>query len=576
MEKRQAILREGRERRYSGMIAKRVRHFQRYREVARVLVSNGFAWFIDRVGLADILRLPRRIFVGMSRQETLLTHERMRIVLERLGPTFVKVGQVASLRPDLLPKNIVTELGKLQDEVPPFEFDRVRSIVEDELSSPIEEAFAMFEETPLAAASLGQVHQAVLKTGEVVAVKVQRPGVETQIQTDLEILRDIAVRAEKHVESARHYRVTEVVDELARTVTKELDYVQEGRNADKVRENLQRDSHVYIPKVYWEYTTQKVLVMEYVEGIKLSNVDKLEEAGYNRDLLAERAAKAVFEQLLVHGLFHADPHPGNIAALPDHQILFLDFGMVGKLSQEMRDELASLIIALMQKSTDLIVRALFRMGVVPSDVDLSKLTRDIDDLRDRYYDVPLSEVSLGESIRDMFSVAYEHGIRIPTDLTLVGKALLTIEGVVEELDPEFSIMDVAEPFGKRLLKDKVDPARLAKKLGERLLQVTDFLGEVPQTLSQLSQHLRKGEIDIRVRAPELEQVLKKLDRISNRLSFSIILLSLSIFIAGVVLAAAVSKPALSSFTMHITDGAIVVAVLMGVWLIWSIIKSGRL
>ena len=560
------------------MLARRVRHFQRYREVARILVGNGFAMFTERIGLSDFLHVPRRFLSGTSREhnETLLFKERVRVVLERLGPTFVKIGQVASLRPDLLPRDIVVELGKLQDDVPPFAFEKVRTIVEEELGAPIEEFFTIFDETPVAAASLGQVHQAVLKSGHVVAVKVQRPGIESQIQTDLEILGDIAARAERHVDMARHYRVTEVVKELATTVTRELDYTQEARNADRIRNELKNEDYIYIPKIFWEYTTAKVLVMEFVEGIKLSDMEALDAAGYDRKLLGERAAKAVFEQLLIHGFFHADPHPGNIAALPNHNILFLDFGMVGRLSQELRDELSDLLIALMRRNTHAIVRALCHMGIVPSDVDMGKLHQDVDDMRERYYEVALSEVSLGDAIREMFTISYAHGIRIPADLTLVGKTLLTIEGVVESLDPKFRIMDVAEPFGRRLLLERADPSRATRKIMGQAEELSDLMSETPQTMRQMLQRLRQGQLDFRVHAPELDTVLKKLDRISNRLSFSVILLSLSIFIAGVVLAAAVARPSLSSFTIHVTYVAIVIAFFMGAWLIWSIIRSGRL
>ncbi len=448
-------------------------------------------------------------------------------------------------------------------------------MIEDSLSAPLDEIFAQFDEQPIAAASLGQVHRAVLHDGRVVAVKVQRPHVQERVETDLEILGDLAARAERHFDFARLYRFTDVVAELTRTVMRELSYRQEGQNAERIAKLLSKNEFVYIPKVYWEFTTDRVLVMEYVEGIKLNRPEKLTAAGFDRKLLAERAAKAVFEQLLIHGVFHADPHPGNIAALPGNRILFLDFGMVGHLNEHLRDDLASLIIALMRKNTDHLIRALLHMDVVPDTVDLRQLHRDLDDLRERYYEVPLSEVSLGESVHEMFSVAYRHGIQIPSALTLVGKTMLTIEGVVEMLDPAFRIMDVAEPFGRRLLMEKVNPKRLLRNLGESALDVSDVISDLPRAMRQLTGLLRRGKFDLRVQVADLDTILRKLDRTSNRLSFSLMLLAFSIFGAGLLIALSLSKAAPTGIEVHLVDIGIALAALMVIWLVWAIFRSGR-
>jgi ubiquinone biosynthesis protein len=559
------------------VVPRRVRHFNRYRTIAQILVKNGFAWFLTRIGLSDLLSLPKKWFVGTEEPagERVSMPRRLRIMLEELGPAFIKVGQVASLRRDLLPEELIQELEKLQDQVPPFSFEEARAIVEDELAAPLDEVFAMFDPEPLAAASLGQVHRAVLRSGEVVAVKVQRPGVQQRVKIDLEILADLAWRAERHLEVAKHYRVTDMVAELSRTVERELDYRTEARNAERIAHESAQNHEVYIPRIYWDYTTPRVLVMEFVQGIKLGDVARLRAEGYDLQELAARAARAVFEQLLIHGFFHADPHPGNLAALPDGRILFLDFGMVGRLTPDMRAHLTSLVIALMRKSTEKIVRALTRMGVVPADVDMARLRRDIDELREKYYDVPLSEVSLGESVRDIFTVAYKHRIQIPADLTLVGKTLLTIEGVVENLDPTFRIMDVAEPFGRRLLAEKVHPQRVAGRLLRNLETLSDLAVDLPQLLQELVEQTRRGAFEFNLKLPELDQLLQRLDRISNRLSFSLILLSFSIFMAGWMVASSLTNPKLPLLGVPTTDVGLLIIFIMLAWLIWSIFRSGR-
>ncbi|WP_188881900.1 ABC1 kinase family protein [Alicyclobacillus cellulosilyticus] len=562
------------------MWARRVRHLRRYREIVQVLVRSGFGWFIDRVGLQSLVTLPKRMLHRGSPPQPggpgpRHTFERLRQLAEQLGPTFVKIGQVASLRPDLLPLELIQELEKLQDQVSPFPFQDVVAILERELGRPMAEVFQSFSEQPIAAASIGQVHQAVLHSGETVAVKVQRPGVAASIALDLEILLDIARRAERHFAWARQYQLAAAVEELATALQNELDYTIEARNAERIRAQFRRDETVVIPRVFWEYTTSQVLVMEYMAGPKLTDKAGLAELGLDRRLLAERLTRAVFRQLLVHGFFHADPHPGNLAALPGHRILFLDFGVVGHLTPEMKDHLADLIIGMMRRNSALIVRGLLRMGVVPDDVQLTRLRRDIDRLREKYYDVPLRDISLGEAVRDLFSVAHRHRIQIPADLTLVGKALLALEGVVRDLDPGFRILDVAEPFGRRLLEEKVNPRRVARKAANQAADWMELLFQLPRQLQALSQQLGQGRLRVQLLLPELEELMAKLDRISNRLSFSVILLAFSIFMSGLMIASSVARPGSRFLASPVTSAGLAIAVLMMLWLLWSIFRSGR-
>ena len=557
------------------MLGKRVRHLKRYREIARILIKNGFGSLIQGIGLADLLSLPRRWFTGADKPDSLSLYERIRKVVEELGPTYVKIGQVASLRPDLLPIELVREFERLQDRVAAFEFDEVEKILERELGEPWQEVFAEFDPECLAAASIGQVHKAVLHSGEVVAVKVQRPGILQNIETDLEILADLARMTERRFDWAKLYELTEIVEEFSRSLRLELDYTVEARNADKMRSYFERDDTVVIPRVEWSLTTARVLVMEYVEGVKLSDVRELEQSGFDPKLLAERALRAVFKQVLIDGFFHADPHPGNLAALPGHRVVFMDFGLVGRLTPEMKARLSGLIVGLMRKSTDMILRTLMRMGVVPVDVRMDKLRKDIDGLREKYYEVPMSEINLAESVNNLFIVAYRHRIRIPADLTLVGKTLLTIEGVVENLDPGFRIMDVAEPFGKTLIKEQLRPQRLFSELWDYAENLVEPLYDVPKQLQTLTRMLAGGKFETQIKVQDIERIAGKLDRMSNRLSLSIVLLAFSFFMAGLMVASALSRTQLRVFHLSVLDLGSVFALLILIWLLWGIFRSRR-
>lgn len=497
----------------------------------------------------------------------------MRRFLEELGPTFVKIGQIASTRPDLFPAEIIRELEKLQDRVPPFSFQDVQNIIEQELDGTIEELFDEFREIPLAAASIGQVHSAVLKTGERVAVKIQRPHIRTIIQTDLEILQELAMLAELRFEWAARYQLRDIFEEFSRSLRAELEYTVEGRNAEKVASQFANDPNIRVPKVYWEYSTPKVLTMEFVEGTKLIEEKKLDEQGYNRKILAERVVQAIFHQILIAGFFHGDPHPGNILALPEEVIVFMDFGMVGRLTPEMKYHFASFVIAMMHQNTDEVIKAITRMGLVPEDVNMQQLRADVDRLKENYYNVPLSQVSLGKAVNELFSVAYQHHIQIPSDLTLLGKTLLTIEGMVEKLDPELSIIKVAEPFGRQLLKERYHPKRLAKQVFNCLVEYGETLAQLPKHVQELSAVVQKGKIHMEIKIPEYDRLLTSLDRISNRLSFSIILLSFSILMVGLIIGTEMGRQSTALWNIPVIEIGFGVAILMFLWLLYSLFKS---
>lgn len=552
---------------------RRVRQLQRYRTIAAAFARNGLGYAASEMGLAD--KLP--FFRKQDREEMHAKSlgERIRLLLEELGPTFVKLGQIASTRPDLLPADILQELTGLQDKVHEFPYEEAARILEEELGAPPGELFADFSQLPIAAASIGQVYMAWLEDGTRVAVKVQRPDIQALIETDLDILADWARMAEARLEWARRYRLGEVVDELGRALRTEMDYMAEARNTDKFRTYCKAQKGLIAPEVIWEYCTKRVLTTGYIEGIKLSDRAALEQAGLSGSELAERFTASIFHQILVAGYFHADPHPGNVLGLTDGRLAFIDFGMVGRLAPGMRKHFASFIIALRNQSTRGVLRAISHMGVIPDDADQDSLYADVDAMREKYYKVPLNQISIGDAVNDLFGVAFRHRIRVPTELTLLGKSLLTMEGVVTALDPDISIFDVAEPFGKKLFLERLDPRQTLKSWMEDVPEAIDLLSEVPQSIRQLAKVMRQGKLGIEAESPQLDTLMKKLDRISNRLAFSIVLLSISIVMVGLIIGSSLNHSQTLLWRIPVIEIGFVGATGVFIWLIYAIFRSGR-
>jgi ubiquinone biosynthesis protein len=560
----------------SPIFEKRIRHIQRYRDIIVALSRYGFGYLAMELGLHEILSLPRRIFLNQPKEiKQKTTGERIRLFMEDLGPTFVKLGQFASTRPDVLPKDIIIELEKLQSNVGSFPSNEAKAILEEELEAPVGNLFSEFREDPVAAASIGQVHYAVLKTGEPVAVKIQRPNIQENVKTDLEILKDIAGIAERRLEIAARYNIVEIIDEFARSLRSELNYLNEGRNSDKIKTQFENDAHIQIPEVFWDYTTSRVLTTEFITGTKLDDIQKLEMKGHDPGLVAEQVVKAMFHQIFIEGFFHGDPHPGNILALPGDKTVFIDFGSVGRLTSEMKDSLSMFVIALRRQHTDGIIKAIDRMGMIPEDINVSHLNKDVEKLRDKYYDVPLSHVSLGDAINDLFTVAYQHQIRIPADLTLLGKALLTMEGMVERMDPELSIINMAEPFGKQLLKERYQPKRVAENILNELFEYRELLKDFPKDIQDVKSVIKRGKVRMEISVPKLEDSLKKMDKISNRLAFSIVLLAFSIIMTGLIIGSAIVSQTSPIWNIPVIEVGFIVAAGMFIWILYAIFRSGR-
>lgn len=553
-------------------MAVKIRHTGRYREIAMALMRHGFGYMVEELGLFQVLSLPRR-WVTQETVETKTLGERIRLVLEDLGPTFVKLGQLASTRSDLLPESIIQELVKLQDQVPPFPPAAARSILEEDLGEPVEDMFERFDDTPVAAASIGQVHLGRLKSGEEVAIKIQRPGAMQTITRDLSILRDLTISAEKRWVWAKRYQMVRLVEEFSKSLLAEMDYSREGRNTEKIALQFQNDSHIFIPRIYWQQTSSRVLTMEYVEGVALSQRELLQKFDMKR--IAKRFVNAMLHQMFIEGFFHADPHPGNLLVRKDGSLAFLDFGMVGRLSEDMKDHLSGLIIALMRKNTDSMIRAILHLGLVPDDHDMEELRRDLDALREEYYDIPFAEIGIGKALNDLFGVAQRHAIVMPPDLTLLGKSLLTMEGVIQKLDPALSIIDMAEPFGRKLVKERFSARRLRGKLLGGAAGLAEALLDLPAQARQLSALVSRGKLKVEISVQEMETLMRKLDQISNRLSFSIVLLAFSIIMVGLIIGSSLNRQSSILWHFPVIGIGFGVAFFMVLWLLYSIFKSGK-
>ena len=555
----------------------RVNYINRYREIAKQISKSGFGYIIEEIGLDKVISLPRRLLLRQGNEEVLekTYAERIRLFIESMGTTFIKLGQIASTRGDLLPPELIKELEKLQSHVAPFPAEVARSTIEESLGASIDEIFMIFDDEPVGSASIGQVHRAILHSGEDVAVKVQRPNIEGTVRTDLEILRHLANLLEANLEWAKNYQVTDMIDEFSFALLNELDYTIEARNVERIGKTHANDPNVKIPNIFWDYTTKNVMVMDFIKGIPVNHFDTLDEMNIDRSKLAETLAKAIFKQIFEDGYFHGDPHPGNVSVLEDGTLVFLDFGMIGRLTSDLKTNFGSLLISLMKKDASGVVKAIVKMGVVPADVSMKQLNREAEIMRDKYYEVPLSKLNFSDAVNDLFIISNKYKIRLPQDFTILAKTLLTLEGVVSKLDPDFSIMDVAEPFGKSLLFDRYNPKNVIENQIDDAQQIASELRDVTANVHQFSKGLKNSNLPIEIDLKGRTQFSKHLDRVINRLSFSIVLLAFSIIMVGLIVGSALLGEGSIIFRIPIIEIAAIFAAGMFIWLMWSIVKSGR-
>jgi len=556
-------------------LRKTVRNMKRYREILSILLKYGFGDMLDHFKLEFYTKTGNKIlfkqkggkFVQMSRPE------RIRLALEELGPTFIKLGQMLSTRPDLIPVEFIEEFRKLQDEVPRFPYEKVKEIIEKELDKSIDNLFPTFEKIPEAAASMAQVHRAVTKSGQQVAVKIQRPGINSIIKSDMEILSGLANLVARRFPEDNFYDPVEIVDEFRIWINRELDFFQEGRNIDRFRRNFKNDETIHIPQVYWDLSSSRVLTMEYIDGIHVLDLRRLEQAGLDRKIIAVNGANAVLKQIFEHGFFHGDPHPGNIIVLENNVIAPLDFGLMGRLDAELIEQLGDLLSGILHKNGDQIVRVFLNIGIVQDEIETRTLKLDIGEFIDRYYQIPLYQLDMQHIINEAIEIVSRHHIRLPRDLYLMGKALVLMEGIGEVLDPEFDMVSLAKPYVQKIMVEKLNPHRLIRDGSRLIADFRDLFEVLPENIKQILFKIRRGKLGINLHHQGLEQLIKELDKSTNRLSFSLIIAAL--IIASSLIIQLNKGPFILGLSAFGLIGY-VIAAFLGLWLVIAIMRSGRL
>jgi predicted unusual protein kinase regulating ubiquinone biosynthesis (AarF/ABC1/UbiB family) len=466
-------------------------------------------------GVSDVKQAARRKTQAVWIRNTLLD----------LGPTFIKVGQLFSTRADIFPGEYVEELAKLQDKVPAFSYEQVEATIEKELGKKIPELFENFEPIPLAAASLGQVHKAVLHSGESVVVKVQRPGLKKLFEIDLQILKGITRYFQNHPKWGRGRDWLGIYEECCRILWEEIDYLNEGRNADTFRRNFRGYDWVNVPRVYWRYASSRVLTLEYLPGIKISQYEALEAAGLDRKAIARQGAQAYLLQLLNSGFFHADPHPGNIAISASGALIFYDFGMMGRIKSNVREGLMQTLFGIAQKDGDRVVQSLIDLGAIAPTDDMGPVRRSVQYMLDHFMDKPFENQSVAAISDDLYEIAYNQPFRFPATFTFVMRAFSTLEGVGKGLDPEFNFMEVAKPYAMQLMTDMngSEGNTFINELSRQAAQVSSTAFGLPRRLEDTLEKLERGDMRLRVRSIETERLLRRQSSIQLSMSYALLI-----------------------------------------------------
>ncbi|MDZ7385575.1 MAG: AarF/UbiB family protein [candidate division KSB1 bacterium] len=554
-------------------IHRRYRHLKRYRQIAVVLVKYGFADLVERLNLGAYLQVGRRLLRLKGTPEGGSTARRIRMALEELGPTFVKLGQVLSTRSFLVPADVVAELSLLQDQVRPEPFSALEPVLHQELQGPLGQHFPWFDSEPLASASIAQVHRARTADGHEVVVKIQRPGIAESIEADMEILLDLARLIERHLPESGQFAPVAMVEELARSTRRELDFVAEARNVELFARNCAKLSGVHVPAVFWNLTTTRVLTLEYVEGVKISEVDKLRDMGVDLRELVRRGTDFVLKQIFEDGFFHADPHPGNLLVRRDGAIVPVDFGIMGRLDDEMLSLFADLLLGVTRRDVELVVRVMAQMGIVTPGGDERTLRLDISEFIDRYYGLALRKVRMKALLEEAVALLVRHRLRVPSNLMLLGKTLGAYEDLAARLDPDFSFAAAVGPYARKLMWRQFEPGRLVYQVGRTMRELYQLSLVVPRHVETLLRRLSAGRLGAELHHQGLENLIREIDRSSNRLSFSLIIAAL--IVASSMIITAGLGPRLFGLSVLGVAGYLF-AGLLGVWLVVAILRSGRL
>jgi ubiquinone biosynthesis protein len=548
----------------------RVRNLERVRQIAEVAVRHGFGYFFERHNVWELVPLRKGNPEPLPEQRG----KHIREMLEELGPTFVKFGQLLSTRPDVVPADVLEELVKLQDRVPPIPFTMVRSVVEAELGLTLERLFEQFDPEPVAAASIGQVHRAVLPGESAVAVKVQRPTARRHIARDVDLLRQLAEYISERASAQLFVDPVRLVDEFAASITQEVDYVLEGRHADRFASMFRESRSVTIPRVYWRYCTRRVLTMEAIDGPTVSSLDLQTLAADDRRRLAETITRAWFQQILQDGFFHADPHPGNIVVLEPGRIGLLDFGMAGSLSAEDLEHGTGLFTAVVDRDLHAVKRHLRQLGLRwPTELD-SDVGEALENVFNRYYGAALHEVDPAAVLHEVFDLVYSLHLRLPARFLMLEKALVTLEGVVGEIYGELDIFALGRPFARDLVVKRLQPGAVAERIKHTVDDTLEMVRDYPRQIHDLLEEARSGELRLKFVHTGLDDLAHKLDLLTNRVVVAVVVAALAV--SGALMSAFIDTgPRLLGVSIWGVPG-FAAALVFGVWLMWAILRSGRL
>ncbi len=559
-----------------GRVGKRYRHLMRYQQIIGVILKYGFeniihAMHIDRYIESGLQLIP---FVARHEKvEKLSNNQRVRMALEELGPTFIKMGQVMSSRPDLIPVDLLNELAKLQDHVPPFDFEHVKTIITSEFGMPWDQVFTSMEEKPFASASIGQVHRARINGNDPVAVKIQRPGIRKTIEIDLEIIHHLASIMENNIEEAAVFSPVRIVEEFARTLEKELDYSIEASSMERMAEQFKNDRTIHIPGVFTSESSERVLTMEHINGIKADDISAIDAAGLDRKLITQRGADFIMKQVFEHGFFHADPHPGNIFIMEKNRICPVDFGMTGFVDKTTREVFVDLIHSIAVNNDKLTARLLCELTEYEVQPDLPRLEKDISHFVSLHLSKALKDIKTTKMLNQFLELCAGHKLRIPPDFFLMMKAFISIEGVARLLDPEFDMISHAIPYVTAAKYKKFKPSKIAEDVMGLARESYRLLQNLPGDAVEIMRLTKSGKLSFSIKIENLDKMLNNQDQTSNRISFSIIIAAL---ILGSAIVINSDVPPILFGVSVIGIAGFIAAAFLGVWLLIAIIQKGRL
>lgn len=547
------------------------KRLKRYQEIMDAIRKNGLGFLFVRAAFVG----PERALDRAEKEHGGLSiGARVRAACEQLGPTFVKIGQMLSTRTDIIPESIADELAKLQDDVPQFSFEEAREEIEAQLQEEISTVYQRFDPKPIAAASMSQVYSAYLQGGRHVAVKVQRPHIREQIDVDLSILAQLAAFLDKHTKYGSMYDFSGMVEELTKSMNREMDFVREGENLERFREIVSHHDDVTAPGVVWSYTTHTILTMDFVSGIKINDVDALDAIGANKHRIAHDFVESLMEQILVYGFFHADPHPGNVMVVDKGRMIeFIDLGMVGTLTPRFRNDLNNLVLGIALQNMRKVATAIMGMDMAGATVNQYKLTKDVGILLDEYLYVPLDQVNVAEVFSKIFDLAGEYGMKIPRDLTMVGKCLGTAQGVVQELDPSLSVLRVAEDTVRVVFRDRFRSRDFRNSVVTDIMDGIDVAHETPRFLLNLFHKLEDNDFGIQLHFEGLDDLEQSIERMANRISFCIILLAIGIVMAGIIVGVNMYSGPADTMRYNLSLASLVIGLILAGIIVFGIILN---